>query len=399
MSRSKFISLSASLAVCGVVGFANADGVKGIAPVKADGAVKLTPKRVAKINRNMELSSPWYNVTAGDTGIAFSGTLQFDCFDPNATGFPEDTDGCALGSSRWYFGSTYNNPFCTNDMTLAAGSAAINDGTQHGWYWTNGGQCNVAVFHAEDFDNTCAGPDSGGTFSGVIYDFGSVPSGGYYYYNPLDLTPYGLNMANPADGSGANIHLLGSFNGSTFFLASTAQLMLWGTNVVTRAGDQGEIQWDDDAPTDGTHGAPTECYSYAYGLCPDPLGAMYASYGETQTDCFSMDVSNIVAGQPATFTVSGGPAGNRQYSCAYSFRTGSETYTNLLGYCAELSIDLPADPRSQLAWQQNDADGAFVKTIPIPASAPIGRTIYFQAAARDTCPDNCSSGRVERVIN
>jgi len=399
MSRSKFISLSASLAVCGVVGFANAEGQKDMSLQMARGT-KVAVKRVAGINRNMELTTPWYNVADSSISTTPTGfTGQYDCFDGNSSGFPEDESSCAYGSLRWYFGSTYTNPFATNDMTLEAGSASTNNGTQHAWWW-GGGTCNIAVFHAEDFDDTCTGPDSGGTFSGVVYSFGVVSAGGYYYYTPIDLTPYGLNMSNPTDGKGANIHLLGALVGSTFFLASNSQVMLWGNNAgAPLAGEQGPVQWDDDNLTDGSHGAPTECYTYSFGVCPDPLGASYASYGNVTTDCFSMTVSNIVAGQPATFTVTGGPSGNRQYSCAYSFRTGSETFTGQSGYCANLTIDLPANPTTQLAWQVNDADGSFVKTIPIPSNAPVGRTIYFQAAARSTCPNPCSSGRSQKVIN
>src|SRR5690606_39501250 len=72
----------------------------------------------------------------------------------------------------------------------------------------------------------------------------------------------------------------------------------------TRRSSDLATQWDDDTDVDefgnctidpgtgacanmpdGVLQAPFECYDYAFGLCPDPIGAMFALWG---------------AGEPAT---------------------------------------------------------------------------------------------------
>ena len=39
----------------------------------------------------------------------------------------------------------------------------------------------------------------------------------------------------------------------------------------------------DDLTVDGNH-TTSECYTYSFGLCPDPLGAMVQFWGEAGTD-------------------------------------------------------------------------------------------------------------------
>jgi len=403
MNGTRFIVISAGLGMCGIASLAGAEGPpEGAAHLQlAARPTRLVPKRIAGIGPDMQLTTSWYEVKdQGTAEVPIGFTAQYDCFDANSTGFPEDESECGYANLRWYFGRTYNNPFVTNDMTLQAGSADQNDATQHAWIFMSG-TCFIAVFHAEDFDETCAGPDSGGTFPGVLYSFGSIPAGGYYYYNPIDLTPYGLNMDNPRDGKGANIHLLGLYDGDEFILAdSSTQLMLWGNNVGdTLAGSQGVIQWDDDEPLDGVHSAPNECHTYSLGVCPDPLGAMYATYGDVTPTCCVVAVTPIVAGREATFSVAGGPSGYRQYFCLYSFSRGTETYEDYHGICAELMINLPAKPEAHLVWQVSDSDGTFTKTVTIPNEAPVGRSVYFQVVGRGTCPEPCASNRLERLIH
>ncbi len=399
MNGTRFIVISAGLGMCGIASLAGAEGPpEGAAHLQlAARPTRLVPKRIAGIGPDMQLTTPWYEVKdQGTAEVPIGFTAQYDCFDANSTGFPEDESECGYASLRWYFGSTYVNPFVTNDMTLNLGAGAQNNATQQSWWW-GGGNCDVVVFHAEDFDDTCAGPASSGTFNGVIYSFGSVGAG-MYYYDPVDLTPYGLNIDNPTDGVGANIHALGEYLDDTFYLGS-GQMMLWGNNIGDElSGSQGTIQWDDDNPIDGEHVAPGECHTYTMGVCPDPLGAMYASYGDVERYCFFMTCTPVIAGNITQFFVSNGPNGNRDYICVFSFLPGNDSFRNVNGYCADLNLDLIGNPRNYVVWQVNDENGTFATSIRVPTFAPVGQTVYFQVAARGTCPQSCTSNPVEKII-
>ena len=61
--------------------------------------------------------------------------------------------------------------------------------------------------------------------------------------------------------------------------------MLWGTEYGgdNQKGTQVTEQFDDDLTVDGNH-TTSECYTYSFGLCPDPLGAMVQFWGEAGTD-------------------------------------------------------------------------------------------------------------------
>lgn len=114
--------------------------------------------------------------------------------------------------------------------------------------------------------------------------------------------------------------------------------------------------------------------------------------------CLGLDVSNLVAGSPGRFTVTGDPG--QTVGVLYSLRTGTFTIPNpgRLGWCVDLGLRLPADPRSQIVCQGTvNGLGEFVCNVPIPPAAR-GLTVYFQAAARNTCPDYCSSDVVSRVV-
>ena len=112
--------------------------------------------------------------------------------------------------------------------------------------------------------------------------FGFAPNAGFWYTN-LDGVSDSFSVPGPASG-GAICMILGQYldtttntiyldtNGGTFF-------GMWCTGDATgstyhgRPGSSSDIAWDDDNPTDGdfTTGTSGECYSYAFGICVDPL--------------------------------------------------------------------------------------------------------------------------------
>jgi hypothetical protein len=258
--------------------------------------------------------------------------LVFDCFEPqtdaqgnsmpisappwgfNTCGMEDGSNSEDGAGNRWYFGTTYCNPYVSNDMEFdpSCGGLYINR-LEFGWYWhadgATGENCRVVIEHYEDWDGTCATGDPNGLgawLGGVRMDFGYMfADPGHYWYSDVDLC--GMDWVPlPADGAGSyNIWLFTYEDNdpNTNYLATCAQPMWWGTgdqehpaadcigrgrgNFCPAHGQppdgqtshQDETQWDDDYPGDGWHDL-VECYSYAYGVCPDPAGALYCCYAD-----------------------------------------------------------------------------------------------------------------------
>ncbi|MBL1218386.1 MAG: hypothetical protein D8M59_12930 [Planctomycetes bacterium] len=57
-------------------------------------------------------------------------------------------------------------------------------------------------------------------------------------------------------------------------------------------------------PGDGQHTAPEECYDYAFGLCPDPLGAANCFYA-SKPMCLQLSIDNNDSATPSTLTLCG----------------------------------------------------------------------------------------------
>jgi len=264
-----------------------------------DRGIYVQPVRVAPIvmtgDGRVHMTGDWRAYSGSSTRATTSTFLCFDNFEPNGAipGWPTDGlygSSCGLGSARWYFGTAFCNMFFANDMTSLHAPqcpGTVADRIEYAWFWQCGGLpselCLVAVFTSEDFDDTCAGPAFSNTYSGVLYSFGVLGCNpGGYYFTDVILKGSGLGHQLPVAITGGlmggyAIILANSFNGTTLFLATCAQPMLWGTKP-GNPSQQGPVQWDDDNPISGTHSAPTECYTYSFGVCPNPLGAMVCFY-------------------------------------------------------------------------------------------------------------------------
>lgn len=260
------------------------------------------PRAVARISPQGVLTSPWYQL--GDGGVAqtiCNTLLAFDNFEPDGgvPGFPTECvpPDCGMGSARWWFGTSYYaGTFSVNDMFIGCEAAvgAASERIEFAWAWgpcwSTGGiaPCQIAVYTLEDWADCAPGSPAsyGGTYSGIVYDFGTLTCnpGFYYAADITELCDFGLFHQLPADGSGSYAFILGSLSSSGgFVLAEGAQMMLWGTKVVDF---QGPRQLDDDNPRDGAHNLDDvsdggECYDYAFGVCPDPLGSCVAFYAQT----------------------------------------------------------------------------------------------------------------------
>jgi hypothetical protein len=311
MKATNCLNLCTALAVCAVAGTTTsvlAGGPKDVTPKLLTSGIKVTPKLVAGArflpDGRISMTTSWMDYT-GRTTRDTQTDLAFDNYEPqgasgSAPGYP--TDGlygldCGMGTSRWFFGTAYCNVYYTNDIqkfTNDAYQGKSSTRAQWAWYFACDGasseHCLVAVFTAEDFDDSCSGPDVGGSgYSGVIADFGTIGCNpGGYYFTDVDLSTTSLSYTLPQNNGAYQVFFLQNFSTSTGSgtLSSCAQPMLWGTKP-GNPSQQGPIEWDDDggvgAPGsgDGTHTAPTECYDMTFGVCPDPLGGMFCFYGES----------------------------------------------------------------------------------------------------------------------
>ncbi len=200
------------------------------------------------------------------------------------TRWPWDTT-CGFGSARWFFGTSYVDPMTVEDVQTEAcgsvGGTAV-DSLDFAWYW-GGGTC-VAVFFTSDDAAGCddGNPLSHSYYSGVAINFGSIPTGGYYFTNIDGLdSVYGIFVQMPAPG-GSYLAAL-TTNGTTLANRPGTQFILWGTGDGNlepfRAGTQNGNVWDDDDPTDGNFTVGDECYYDGFRVCPDPLGKMVGFLG------------------------------------------------------------------------------------------------------------------------
>ncbi len=284
--------------------------------LQAVDGVKVLPVRIAQVYADGSFG-PWIEYT--QSRDILSDTLVFDNAEPDTdgsvsgvVGAPIGFNSCGLGEpedpagNRWYFGTTYDNPFAANDMTADSGGGSDANDMMLGWHW--GGPALVdrncfIVISTHDSnainDNTglCDTPVQQGDPSflgGVILDFGPLTGNpGHYWYTTVEdlSTGFGISVPIPADLIGAYHVILGTYTTDPTTdgvlddtVEGGTQPMLWGSGADeaiggvadVRPGDQNEWQWDDDFVIDGTHQAPDECYNYAFGVCPDPLGSMLA---------------------------------------------------------------------------------------------------------------------------
>lgn len=296
---------------------------------KIGAGMNVEPVRIAKAayeNGQFVKVGEWMDYNGGGNSRVAE-TRVFDCFgDADSDGFMDGGLACGLGadSSRWYFGTGYCNMFVSADHTvwdqtdLDAGFARID----FGWFWTCAGfgteTCVIGVFTQDSSPADACEPNSF-DYSGWLLDFGTLSCnpGGYYYTN-VDISNTGTWQI-PSGGSGSHLLVFGQevTTGGAILLATCAQPMLWGTSENDR-GTQSTEQFDDDNPVSGTHTLPTECYTYSFGLCPDPLGAMVQFWGEEGGDpCGYADFNgdNAVNTQDVLAFLNAWNAGNSSADC------------------------------------------------------------------------------------
>ena len=258
---------------------------------RLDNAIEVVPQRVAKaryVEGEFRVVSEWGGYSRPPDPCRYRFSRVFDCFgDNDSDGYMDDTGGCFTNStSRWYFGTGYCNMFTTADHTVASGTY-LDSGFKRvdlAWMWSCNEleSCIIAVFTQ---DAVPCDPDSF-DYSGWIFDFGplSCNPGGYYFAN---IALSSGEWPIPTGGTGSHILFFaqGQTSSGALVPATCAQPMLWGTEYGgdNQRGTQATEQFDDVATIDSTH-TTSECYTYSFGLCPDPLGAMVQFWGEDGSD-------------------------------------------------------------------------------------------------------------------
>ena len=212
----------------------------------------------------------------------------------------DNSPGCSEfiePGARWFFGAKYNNPFVSADMrTGPRGAGAACEGLSFSWFAQFGAaetdpQLFIGIQTFENMDVAGCTDDGSGPIDGVIYDVSELSPDPEFLYYWMNVSLNGTSLAHtmPADGIGGYQIIFGTgFDPETgeFIIptgidpvtqrGAVVQPMLWGTgdNEIPFDGRRGhdiDGQFDDDAPNDGNHDPALECYSYLFGVCPDPL--------------------------------------------------------------------------------------------------------------------------------
>lgn len=421
----KFFCLSAGLAACSVAGLANAGGPQ---PQRLDQGIEVTPIRMAGINREGKLTTPWFYTE--DVGIDTNckDELIFDSFEPGDPdgGAPVGGEECNPNfqpSTRWYFGPTYCNTWSLNDIdTLADGAQTTpSDHYEVGWFWGDGTtgseQCYLATFTYEDVNIDCDpnAPAASNGYDGIVLDFGNLAYGTGYYYSNITLCDNGLELTVPSDGQGGyDLHMWNFFDGSNFEYATCGQPMLWGQKDTSLQGSSTPVQWDDDTDIDengnctsdvggnclnlpdGNLQTPFECYDYAYGECPDPWGSMLCFYGDKGPgSCLTLDNTGLIGGLQTTWTVGNGTP-NARFALVYGTRDGQTLVKNVQGYCANFGIR-GVTTKTLICQKRFDANGEGQCSQFIPVGY-VGRRVLTQAAEQGTCPEACMSNLLDQIV-
>jgi len=285
-------------------------GQRGSKSVRLLGAppIAAAPLRMARVRADGSLAEPWRPVVGLDWPNDPWFTA-FDCFeaDPgNVDGRPYDGgygvnyNEPGSGDFRYFFGPSFQNMFCANDLRTTSGFAAGRaERTSFAWYWNGqaGERCIVIIQTWDRFGFTDAGiapnTSTGQFLSGFAFDFGTGLTPGSPLFAGVNLAAPDF-FALPVDGSGAYTMTIAKnlVAGSppVITLATTAQPMLWFTKPLNPSF-QGPLQWDDDNPADFVHrtnppgpAVDVELYDYTDSVegIPVPLGAMVAFYSHAQ---------------------------------------------------------------------------------------------------------------------
>ncbi len=135
---------------------------------------------------------------------------------------------------------------------------------------------------------------------------------------------------------------------------------------------------------------------YARTLVLSGLGAHDAlTSAGPAVSCLTLVVDPLVAGQSASWNVSGATAGE-QVAVVYGFGPGSTVVNGFAGYCASFGIK-GVNQNKLICTKAADGNGDLSCKKSIPAGVR-GQRVLSQAAERNTCPDECVSNLDDQVV-
>ena len=118
----------------------------------------------------------------------------------------------------------------------------------------------------------------------------------------------------------------------------------------------------------------------------EPLQIAGADVEVAQQACLDLVVENLVGGESATFTVSGGQPGTRM-AVLWGFGGDPSVFEDVNKWCATFGFDVRLKGRTiRIAGSSlfnDDGMAGFKRAIPAKNT---GLDILFQAAERETCP-------------
>ncbi len=119
---------------------------------------------------------------------------------------------------------------------------------------------------------------------------------------------------------------------------------------------------------------------------------------KAEASCLSLGVGPLVGGEETAFDVSGGTPGTRG-AVVWGTGGGPTIVNDLYGWCATFGFNVRLNGSRIVLVGSGvfDGDGSFSVSRTVPTDHS-GLEVLFQAAAHDTCPDECMSDVVSRTI-
>ncbi len=130
-----------------------------------------------------------------------------------------------------------------------------------------------------------------------------------------------------------------------------------------------------------------------FGINKDLVFTLYG----TPTYCLDLTIDNLIAGEQATFTITGGTP-NKKAITVYGLQSGSTVIDNIAGYCA--TFEIQNINQNKIIGGINrtfDSNGEITFNLMIPNEAA-GIEVFIQTAQKNTCPEECMSNLIEAVV-
>ncbi len=170
--------------------------------------------------------------------------------------------------------------------------------------------------------------------------------------------------------------------------------------------------WTQQAKLLPADGAPRDEFGYSISISGDTAvvgawndddrgpysGSAYVfDLNCADSDCLNLAVDNLVAGEHAVFSITGGTFGAKAVT-VYGTQPGQTSINNYAGYCATFGIKNINQNKIIGGLNRTfDANGEIAFGLNVPGGLS-GLHVFFQSAQHGTCPGECVSNLVEAVV-